>query len=419
MPRRHLVALAALGALSACSLTSPDATSAPNAAITNVSSTKAAPKKKAASSAAKAKARTAKKISVRALPQISHPGKKAAKASKALAVVDLTTSPRRVTKVTLQYKSGKKWKKAKSAYTTSNGKYQFKTGITRGGKAATYRIVSGKTKSKAVSTKAYLKPAFSDDFNGKKLGAAWSHRGQGYNPSGMRSCSKGSPKAVKVTGGALRLSVMKDPAKKNKRCNAKREGKSTGKYFYRLNGHVSTEQSYAFKHGIAAARIKFPRRQGQHAAFWLQPQNPDFTKSIKPKNTGTEIDVIESFGEGAGPWQAKANGLTSFTHHYTGSVNKLGSKKTGDWLKNTDRFLSSKSDSWFSRYHVFSVEWTPKKYTVRIDGKTAWTSTKAISGKEQFLIFSLLSSDYELMALGSEKRLPQHMYVDWVRVWEK
>lgn len=427
MPRRHLVALAALGALSACSLSSPDAgQAASSAAITNVSATKAAPaKNKAASSYAAAKAkkkkvhRKASKISVRALPQISQPGKKAASASKALAVVDLTVSPRRTTLVTLQYKSGKKWKKAKSATTTSNGKHQFKTGVTRGGKPATYRVVVGKKKSKAVSMKSYVNPTFTDNFTRKSLGKNWSNRGQGYNPSGLRKCSKGSPKAVKVTGATLRLSVMKDPAKKNKKCKAMREGKSTGKYNYRLNGHVSTENNFSFKHGFAAARIKFPRHQGQHAAFWMQPQTPEYRKSIKPKNTGAEIDVIESFGEGAGPQGRGANGLTSFTHHPTGTLQNLGSKKTGDWLKNTDSYLASKNDSWFSRYHVFSVEWTPTKYTFRIDGKTTWTSKKAISGKDQFLIFSLLSSDYELHALGKESRLPQHMYVDWVRVWEK
>ena len=42
-----------------------------------------------------------------------------------------------------------------------------------------------------------------------------------------------------------------------------------------------------------------------------------------------------------------------------------------------------------------------------------------VSGQPQYPILSLLSSDYELSQLGSEKKLPQHMYVDWIRVWEQ
>ena len=41
-----------------------------------------------------------------------------------------------------------------------------------------------------------------------------------------------------------------------------------------------------------------------------------------------------------------------------------------------------------------------------------------ISAQPQYPILSLLSSDYELKNLGGETRLPQSMYVDWVRVWQ-
>ena len=36
----------------------------------------------------------------------------------------------------------------------------------------------------------------------------------------------------------------------------------------------------------------------------------------------------------------------------------------------------------------------------------------------QYPILSLLSSDYELKNLGGEDRLPQHMYVDWMAMWQ-
>ena len=42
---------------------------------------------------------------------------------------------------------------------------------------------------------------------------------------------------------------------------------------------------------------------------------------------------------------------------------------------------------------------------------------KGVSHDPEFLILSMLSSDYELGYLGGDKKLPQHAYVDWVQVW--
>ena len=53
----------------------------------------------------------------------------------------------------------------------------------------------------------------------------------------------------------------------------------------------------------------------------------------------------------------------------------------------------------------------------RIDGQVTNTITEGVSGRPEFLILSLLSSDYELQHLKDEKNLPQHMDVDWARVW--
>ena len=66
---------------------------------------------------------------------------------------------------------------------------------------------------------------------------------------------------------------------------------------------------------------------------------------------------------------------------------------------------------------MFSVQWTPRWLVFRIDGKETWRIGGRISQVPQYLIFSLLSSDYELPLL-QDRQLPQHMHVDWVRVWE-
>ena len=53
----------------------------------------------------------------------------------------------------------------------------------------------------------------------------------------------------------------------------------------------------------------------------------------------------------------------------------------------------------------------------RIDGKETVRMRGNVSAVRQFPILSLLAADYEIPKIKA-KRLPQHMYVDWVRVWE-
>ena len=58
----------------------------------------------------------------------------------------------------------------------------------------------------------------------------------------------------------------------------------------------------------------------------------------------------------------------------------------------------------------------PKEYVFRIDGKVTQRLKGETSGRPEFLILSLLSSDYELPRFNGE--LPETMEVDWARVWE-
>jgi hypothetical protein len=65
---------------------------------------------------------------------------------------------------------------------------------------------------------------------------------------------------------------------------------------------------------------------------------------------------------------------------------------------------------------VFSVEWTPLEYVFRIDGRVTMRITTGVSNHPEFLILSMLSSDFELDQIGVDA-LPQHMDVDWVAAW--
>jgi beta-glucanase (GH16 family) len=307
----------------------------------------------------------------------------------------------------LEQYGGSSWKKGGTAKQYMAGRAQFSALISKSGLPLTYRVSAQKyqglkaIRSQSADTARWLTPTFTDEFSGSTLGSAWSMRGQAYEPASKRKCSKGDPKAVKVGSGALRLSVIKDRSRSGK-CKAVSR-KVTKKIAYRLNGHVGTKGMFDFKYGVAAARIKMQKMQGQHGSFWMQPVGEN-----RPGSDGHEIDIIEYFGD-----KHPQGGLTSFIHWYKGK--RL--IKTGSWIKDSKSFLKNKRDGWSKNYHVFSVQWTPNVIIFRIDGKETWRTSARVSKAQQYLILSLLASDYEALEMN-DKKLPQHMYVDWVRVWE-
>ncbi len=348
------------------------------------------------------------KISLEVLPQIVQQGGRTASANSAKAGVTATLKPVKVGRtVVLEQLNGSSWKKVGTAKQEKSGRAYFSAKVSKGGEALTYRVTAEKFQglqkvtSKSADTARWLTPTFSDEFSGNTLATTWSMRGQDYEPSSKRKCSKGDPSAVKVGGGALRLSVIKDRSRSGK-CRAVSR-KVTKKISYRVAGHVGSAGMFDFKYGVAAARIKTQKLQGQHASFWMQPVGEN-----RPGSAGHEIDVIEYFGD-----KHPQGGLTSFIHWYRGQ--RL--IKTGSWIKDSESFLKNKRDGWSKNYHVFSVQWTPKVIIFRIDGKETWRTSARVSKAQQYLILSLLASDYEALELPDAK-LPQHMYVDWVRVWE-
>ena len=311
--------------------------------------------------------------------------------------------------VLLQKQSGEQWVTTGSSEESDQGLAEFNGPTTAaGGGALRYRVVASEqgelpaVGSDAASTDEFGAPDFTDEFSGTSLGSAWADRLQGYSAESGRTCSESDPRAVQVGGGTVRLSVLSDPDQAAK-CTY--EGKQ---YDYRLNGHIGTEGAQSFTYGYAAARIKFQKERGQHGAFWMQPASREAEEG-DAKLTGAEIDVIEWFGE-----NQPQGGLTSFAYHYPddGAEGVTG-EKVGGFLKHPDQYGAD----WADKYHVFSVEWTPESYIFRIDGHETFRTSEGVSGQPEYLILSLLSSDYELANLDEDK-LPQAMSVDWVRYWE-
>ncbi|NYE38821.1 beta-glucanase (GH16 family) [Nocardioides cavernae] len=350
------------------------------------------------------------RISLQALPRIVQPGGRVAAADDARAAVVATLRP--VTpgrRVQVQVRRGETWEVLATRRQDLRGRAQFAVPAAEAGHPLTYRVramASGSLRplsSRPVSTARWQHPAWTDEFGGDRLGPEWSHRGRDYVPTSRRTCAKGDPSAVSVGGGAVRLSVVVDPDATG-RCRIRGRDQAPGRHAYRLNGHIGTEGAFGFRYGVAAARVKFHRLRGQHGAFWLQP-----VAGMYPGAAGSEIDVVEYFGD-----RHPQGGLATFMHRYEGKRRV----SAGGWIPDSRSYLQGRWDGWSKNYHVFSVEWRPRLVVFRIDGKeTGRMRGRGVSDVRQFPILSLLAADYEVPRIA-DARLPQHMYVDWVRVWE-
>jgi beta-glucanase (GH16 family) len=231
---------------------------------------------------------------------------------------------------------------------------------------------------------------FTDEFGGTSLDAAsWSNR-EGRAPS--RTHASNDSRAVSVGGGTLRLQVKKDPAA------------PTTRY---LNGQISTEGHYSLTYGMASARVRFPPGRGQHGSFWLQ--SPTYGRYPgRPDLGGAEIDAVEFFGRGY-----PAGGLATFAYFL--DADRRNVKVGGVWARAAD--LIPTGDTWWNSYPVFSVRWTPNSYTFYVDGRVLFATDRAVSRTQEYLVLSLLTSDWELPRLD-RATLPTTMTVDWVRTWQ-
>lgn len=351
------------------------------------------------------------RVRLEVLPPVVQRGRVPADADAARSPLVATVRPAREgRRVRLQVLRDGTWTTLATRRQDARGRVEMAAATSAAGQPLTYRVRVLATRglrglsSRPVSTQRWLRPSFGDEFTGTSLGGAWSTRSPEVVPGSRRSCAKGDPAAVRVEGGTVRLSVLVDPDATGRcRIRGRDRQQARGSYAYRLNGHIGTEGRYAFRYGVAAARVRFHRLRGQHGAFWLQPAS-----GMYPGAAGSEIDVVEYFGD-----HHPQGGLATFMHRYEGRRRV----STGGWVRDQASFLGGPRDGWSRGFHVFSVEWRPRLLVFRIDGRETGRMRRGVSDVDQFPILSLISADYELPKIR-ERHLPQHLEVDWVRVWE-
>jgi beta-glucanase (GH16 family) len=338
-------------------------------------------------------------------PAITQPGKRPATSRGKTQALATFSSTRTGQSVVLQRDSGSGWQTVARGRQHRSGSTIFTLPDTD----SLYRAVAlTRTGAAAATTDTVrgraFRTIFKDEFSGRKVDLSqWSDQ-KTLAPAYMRMCSRLSPRARTVSDGVLQMGVALDPARAGRTCSWSLNGRS-GTHAYMLNTQLYTAGKFAFTYGYAAARIKMHLDKGMHASFWLQPANW-YTPGQPAK--GTEIDVAEFFGAA----EKTGSNLGAFVHWYDAdnTHHKLGG------LFPHANTLKKRTETWSNSYHVFSVEWTADAYIFRVDGREFFRETEIVSRAPEYLLLSMLTSDYELEKL-TPSTMRQRARVDWVRVW--
>ena len=320
------------------------------------------------------------------------------------------TPVRRGRPVVLQRRSGGAWRAVVRSVQNRRGSFAFNVPARKNnGDLYRYRAVTRRANgAPAVKSRperaVHFQRRFNDGFKGRSLNLRkWRYRQLGArNFDGDRKCSESSRKAVSVAKGKLRFRVRPIPRAQLSRSEL-RLNCPHGQFY---NAHLGTDNKFSFRYGVMAARVKFHRQEGQHGGMWSQPSDPRYDPG-NPAVSGAEIDAVEYFGDGF------ANGAVHNSIYWVGrdgATNKVGGYQDL-------RHLLGAGKTWSNSYHVYSVQWTPRKYIFRVDGRETFRTSRGLSKTRQYLILSLLTSGWELPKLDKSKLNP--MKVDWVRVWRR
>ena len=171
--------------------------------------------------------------------------------------------------------------------------------------------------------------------------------------------------------------------------------------------HTANKQSW--KYGKIAARIKLPQGKGIWPAFWMLGTNINENGGDTPWPQCGEIDILELYG-------TKDDGLVESNVHYADSSGLHAMMGARSFELDKGKFADA--------FHVFELEWNEHQLVWFVDGKQFAEmdiSSEELTElhKEFFILFNIAVGGTYAGRPDDTTNFPQHMYVDWVRVYEK
>ena len=241
---------------------------------------------------------------------------------------------------------------------------------------------------------------FADDFRGTSLDRnKWTPVTTENSRLSYGDCWVDSPDNIKVSDGAAQLSTRKVDTEVN--CGDDIKSNYT-------SASISSVGKFSQAFGRYEIRAAMPKTNGQglHSALWLWPDAPKFYGNTWPASG--EIDIAEFY--------SKYPDRLIPALHYNSSL---------PWSTRTNNECLVEDPT---KYHTYTLEWTPQSLKVGIDGQTCVEHTISplapLSGAAPFdkpfyvnLTQTLGSGDNTLPA-GADIGDDVTLKVDYVRVWK-
>jgi len=160
---------------------------------------------------------------------------------------------------------------------------------------------------------------------------------------------------------------------------------------------IATHGKFEPTFGYFECRVTLQQEVGHWSAFWLQ--SPSYgDPADNPAMAGTEIDIFE--------YLRRRGDRVQHTLHWNG------------YGKHHRFALKAPEIRGLGRgWHTFGLLWTEDEYVFYVDGQETWRSTKAVSHRSEYIILSLEVGPWA--GDIAEAELPDHLYVDYVRVYQR
>lgn len=172
------------------------------------------------------------------------------------------------------------------------------------------------------------------------------------------------------------------------------------------SGRLHTGLKQSWKYGKIAARIQLPYGKGIWPAFWMLGESITEIGGDVPWPQCGEIDILEMYG-------TRDNATVEAALHYFDKGHKL--KGPEPFKLDSGIFADS--------FHVFEVEWDEKQISWLVDGKKY--NTVSITDpsmnefhEKQYILLNIAVGGSTAGRPDDTTVFPQHMYVDWVRVYQ-
>ena len=198
------------------------------------------------------------------------------------------------------------------------------------------------------------------------------------------------PEQASIVNGALRITATNQPLSTKSYRSARLESRD------------------AFAYGRFEARIDLPTTQGMWPAFWLFPISV-------PWPTAGEIDIMENRG-------SQPN-LVSSAYHFQRAPGPCCGQHEYVFEEFT-KTVAGQPVNFHSGYHTYAVEWEPGTLRFYVNDEIHWQLLESVHNVP---IFSTAMNIIINLAVGGNfggnpngtTIFPQHMDVDYVRVWQR